>query len=318
LEDSYWNDHQRLKQYAGGHRETWGGVELVIDSNVLDGHITSLPLHTNNTFNDISIFTTTIIQSGSQIDDFSLINQGYGWVLTGGRLLLTADGGQSWQLHSPSNIRVSAAVYTPEGNVWLIGRDEDLGQLQVGHSNIGSRDWSTFPFPEDDYDLEHSIAQSYLEALDSSTAYLVFKLVSSSNFSIGRMFFTQDGGRTWAERVIPIGEPVRFQNPNEGWTAGGATGNEYYRTKDGGVTWLSLSHKDYAEIQGNPNGEKLILPTGSIKTSAFNKFQAWTYVADSSCQGDKGTQQLFCRQTSTLFATNDGGISWRIISPESE
>ena len=32
-----WNNHQRIRQYAGGHNETWGGVLLNIDSNVLDG-----------------------------------------------------------------------------------------------------------------------------------------------------------------------------------------------------------------------------------------------------------------------------------------
>ena len=314
LEDYYWNDHQRLKQYAGGHKETWGGVELAIDSNVLDGHITALPLQTNNTLDDPQIFQTTLTQSGPRIDDFGLINHGHGWVLTNGRLLVTADGGRSWEQHSPTNIRVSAAVYTPEGEAWLIGRDEDRGQLQVGHSNIDSRDWSTYPFPEESYDLEHSIARSYLEALDNSTAYLVFKLASSSNFSIGRMFYTQDGGRTWGERSIPIGEEVHFRNSSEGWTAGGVTGKEYYQTQDGGITWQPLFHKDYAEIQGIPSGDKLNLPTGSIKTSAIDQFQAWTYVVDSSCEGDKGTQQL-CRESSALFATNDGGISWSIIHP---
>ena len=34
---SAWNNHQRIRQYAGGHNETWGGVALNIDDNVLDG-----------------------------------------------------------------------------------------------------------------------------------------------------------------------------------------------------------------------------------------------------------------------------------------
>jgi hypothetical protein len=33
-----WNNHQRIRQYAGDHYETWGGVTLnSIDDNVLDG-----------------------------------------------------------------------------------------------------------------------------------------------------------------------------------------------------------------------------------------------------------------------------------------
>ena len=315
LDNTYWNDHQRLKQYAGGHEETWGGVELVIDSNVLDGHITALPLQTNNAVYNPQIFTTTHTQSGPQIDDIGLINQGHGWVLTGGRLLVTTDSGQSWEQHSPANIQVSAVAYLPTGEGWLVGRDTELGQLQVGHSNIGSRDWSFVTFPEEDYDLEHSIARSYIEVLDSSTAYLVFRLASSSNFSIGRMFFTQDGGRSWQERSIPIGEAVHFRNPNEGWTAGGATGKEHYQTEDGGITWQTLSREESIRFQGNFDGENFDLPAGSMKISAVNQLQAWTNTAVSSCQGDKETRQLNCEHSSTLFATNDGGISWNIVYP---
>ncbi|MEM7348645.1 MAG: glycoside hydrolase domain-containing protein, partial [Chloroflexota bacterium] len=37
LSNDLWANHQRIRQYNGGHNETWGGVELNIDSNVIDG-----------------------------------------------------------------------------------------------------------------------------------------------------------------------------------------------------------------------------------------------------------------------------------------
>jgi hypothetical protein len=37
LSNELWNNRQRLRQYAGGHDETWGEVKLTIDSNVMDG-----------------------------------------------------------------------------------------------------------------------------------------------------------------------------------------------------------------------------------------------------------------------------------------
>ena len=37
--NSYWPNHQRLRQYAGGHNETWGSVTLKIDSNAMDGMV---------------------------------------------------------------------------------------------------------------------------------------------------------------------------------------------------------------------------------------------------------------------------------------
>jgi hypothetical protein len=32
----YWSPHRRMKQYAGGHQETWGGVTINVDSNLVD------------------------------------------------------------------------------------------------------------------------------------------------------------------------------------------------------------------------------------------------------------------------------------------
>ena len=39
VSDSYWSEHQRIHQYRGGHKETWGGVKLNIDSNYVDGAV---------------------------------------------------------------------------------------------------------------------------------------------------------------------------------------------------------------------------------------------------------------------------------------
>jgi hypothetical protein len=36
---TYWVNHQRLRQYRGGHKETWGGVTLNIDNDYVDGAV---------------------------------------------------------------------------------------------------------------------------------------------------------------------------------------------------------------------------------------------------------------------------------------
>lgn len=46
LDDTLWVNHQRLRQYAGGHDETWAGVTLNIDSDVMDGIVSSLSVIT--------------------------------------------------------------------------------------------------------------------------------------------------------------------------------------------------------------------------------------------------------------------------------
>lgn len=37
--DSLWPNHQRIHQYKGGHKETWGGVTINIDNDYVDGAV---------------------------------------------------------------------------------------------------------------------------------------------------------------------------------------------------------------------------------------------------------------------------------------
>jgi hypothetical protein len=39
VSDTLWPNHQRVHQYKGGHKETWGGVAINIDSNYVDGAV---------------------------------------------------------------------------------------------------------------------------------------------------------------------------------------------------------------------------------------------------------------------------------------
>jgi hypothetical protein len=39
IPDNLWSAHQRSHQYLGDHKETWGGVTLEIDSNLVDGPV---------------------------------------------------------------------------------------------------------------------------------------------------------------------------------------------------------------------------------------------------------------------------------------
>jgi len=39
LPDSAWWNHQRIHQYAGGHNESYNGVTINIDNDVVDGAV---------------------------------------------------------------------------------------------------------------------------------------------------------------------------------------------------------------------------------------------------------------------------------------
>ena len=46
---SHWTNHQRMKQYQGGHNETWNGVTINIDSNCANGPLAPSATNFNNT-----------------------------------------------------------------------------------------------------------------------------------------------------------------------------------------------------------------------------------------------------------------------------
>ena len=87
LDNGLWSQHQRVKQYAGGHKETWGGESLTIDSNVLDGEINMLeaPAEAASLFSG----EVTLDTIGPQLRDAELVSSDVGWVLADEHLLWT-------------------------------------------------------------------------------------------------------------------------------------------------------------------------------------------------------------------------------------
>jgi len=95
ISSSLWANHQRLRQYTGGHGETWGDVSLTIDSNALDGEVNRIPgvgPWAEGFAPEVVLLTAT-----PDIQAMQLLSPQAGWVLRGGRLLLTGDGGGSWR-----------------------------------------------------------------------------------------------------------------------------------------------------------------------------------------------------------------------------
>jgi hypothetical protein len=60
LNNSYWASHQRIRQYTGGHTETWGGIAISVDSNVLDG-VVAVPAQglVSDAFTNASVISST-------------------------------------------------------------------------------------------------------------------------------------------------------------------------------------------------------------------------------------------------------------------
>jgi photosystem II stability/assembly factor-like uncharacterized protein len=281
--DALWANHQRLKQYTGGHQETWGGLTFTIDSDVIDGQVNDFqPGSTAQTALPAS--SSEIIapsQGSSPVQAFGVIARGAGWILRGGQLWQTEDSGANWMNITPRAAETSEILsvqFLDAKNAWLALRSMQPGfpgSIAVLNTADGGESWQAVPFPLRS-DEAASIAEAYPQFLDSEIGWVALKLQSGSNFSLGRLFSTRDGGLTWEERPLPLGEPVRFVDPLRGFTAGGPLGNQFFRTLDGGLTWetyslpdLSVGDSDYIsiglpEFESEENGWLPVTLTGDL------------------------------------------------------
>jgi len=200
--------------------------------------------------------------NGSGIQGFKLLTDQQGWLLFNNHLYWTANQGSSWKDITP-NYPVQATIaevnFLDANHAWVIltylnGEDP---VYVLASSTDGGATWQTEILPLfDPGDVSAAAQDVHLERLDEQTGWLVIKQSTSINFSLGTLFRTSDGGRTWTRLDLPIGEPVSFVTDQVGWAAGGAAGNELYQSQDGGATWQTRAFLP----AGTPGQEQVYLP----------------------------------------------------------
>jgi len=293
MDNTYWPDHQRIRQYAGDHTETWGGVAFTIDSSVVDGDTVTLPntLSVNLPSVDRSAHSTPqelAAAPAPAIQMMDLVTEGMGLALTSDGLLRTEDGGRSWQEITPdiAGGTVLEATFLDEASGWVVMASGLEGnEIRVYRSLDGGESWTASGLLA----ARGAIARASLHFIDRQTGWLVLKLESGSSFSLGRLYATRDGGRTWEERSAPLGEPPVFVNEARGWMAGGPAGDGFYRTLDGGLTW------EAQELPGLPQ-EPVFIGQPQFTTPQEGRTPV-TLLADPDAR-------------LLIYATRDGGDTW--------
>jgi hypothetical protein len=321
VEDWMW-EFNRFKQYTGGHQETWGGLTFTIDSDVLHGDVNSFEPEAaaQNEGLDQTQGASGVLEK-SPIRAMGLLSSGEGWATQGNRLFWTQDDGASWREITPggaaggeilgvsfldskstqhgAGLAPEITGPAPESTApgWLVQRRASSnGQAGVHllRTADGGETWEAVALllsPEESL----SVTAATPEFLDARNGWIALKLQSGSNFSLGRLFATQDGGRTWQERSLPLGEPVRFLDPLRGWVAGGPAGDQLFQTLDGGLTWNQLD-----------------LPVPEPESGSVAKFFGLPEFSDRqtgllpvTVAGEQGSSLV-------LFKTSDGGRTWAL------
>jgi len=232
-----------------------------------------------------------IVPSSNRIIALGTSSMSEGWILTDQRLLWSNDDGSTWRdsaYIAPPAGRLQAAQFI-DGHVgWIVGFDN--AGTYVVHTTDAGRTWdppSYLPIQEE------NPAGAALSFISQKIGYLMLKLPSSSNFSRGALFRTDDGGRSWLLLPVnpPIGGEVRFFTDQIGWLAGGPTGDKLFVTRDGGHSWATVT----------------VAP-------AIQSGLEWRYllpIFDSLNEGLLPVRVKGADSASiTVYGTRDGGFSW--------
>lgn len=332
ISNELWPDQQRIKQYTGGHEENWGNVTFNIDSNVVDSPLTSLPqdpVSANNAAQD----ALSIGSNQTNLQGMQLLSLDTGWVLANQRLFWTRQGGHRWIEITPdftAPTKILGVFFLDVHHGWLVFRSGASARLDLLSTMDGGRSWQAMPLTKQGIQAD-LIQSAQVQFINQHTGWIALRLKTSSNFSMGMLLKTEDGGVTWAELELPVGGKIHFSDVNQGSLSGGASGEAEYLTYDGGVTWIPQLPR---QAQGDPLAMDLAapgepeylpdLPDGVIKVDFVDSITGWAWVQQGDCRGAKPqpgeslatrSEPFQCSVRSILLKTTDGGGSWQEITP---
>jgi hypothetical protein len=295
IDNSLWTNHQRIRQYAGDHAETYAGITLVIDSNIADGHLAG---HNPRPGAELAAAAQAAALPIA-LRDLGLLPGGTGWALAGDRLLRSENAGATWHDITPAaadGMTLRGATFVDPAHGWLVLAGapdaENRVRLHIAATQDGGQRWEMAPLagfnPVDPNSTQGPVQLSFV---DAQTGWLAIRLASSVNFSQAALFATADGGRTWTPRALPSAGRLRFVDRTHGWLAGGVAGDTLYATADGGQSWQPVS-------------VPLTLPDSAARVSYdLPAFFGQTGILPVTVSEGEASRVAFLR-------TTDGGATW--------
>lgn len=202
-------------------------------------------------------------------------------------ILRTTDGGKTWSKATMPDVHgtLDGITFTAEGVGWSSGIEFDNFQSLLLRTDDGVN-WTVQPHP--------AVAEGNISDVTFSTPATGFAVgrtypTSADDTSQAFALQTTDGGDTWTEMALPVGEgeltDIVFADSNTGWIVGGADKAFILKTTDGGQSWTATES-----------------PPGTLATSAFFTSPTEGFVAVNQQEGDTWT--------GTLYQTTDGGKTW--------
>lgn len=209
--------------------------------------------------------------------DVFFIDSDNGWIVGQmGTLVLTTDGGVTWESVKVDGIDIRSITFLDRQNGWIVGKDGKIFKSEDGGLTWNQRLFGGYPQDDDFYDIEfrgeglgfilgyHGVFVSedggddwenyWLPIVYNRGAWNMSILDENIGFLLGSkwtdadpelLYKTTDGGKHWTSvpgsnaSILRTVLTIGFVDEDTGWAGGGVI----MKTADGGVTWTCQSEE---------------------------------------------------------------------------
>ena len=251
----------------------------------------------------------------SIVTDFSFTTAGVGIAAAGRSIYATDDRGASWRPISPP---LDNGLL---GGATLIGTNGVMATSSRGtgfrSSDMGTT-WDTVS----------------IDASPGSTGYIAIgkivmidTLKGFANGYAGKMFRTDDGGRSW-DRVLPIRQLpayycVEFGAPGQGVIVGD-TGTVLH-SEDGGRSWDSIASGTTQRLNAvalTATGNGFIVGDSGVMLRTRDGGRSWSKLNRPTSENYRSVDifdaehAMAVSNSRTIISTSDGGDHWDVVYPQ--
>jgi formylglycine-generating enzyme required for sulfatase activity/photosystem II stability/assembly factor-like uncharacterized protein len=284
------------------------------------GEPTTTPLNASPTLAPPPTATAQLLPgSHFQLDEIHMVSQTEGWGISGGTLLVTADGSQTWRDVTPGVGQGNKiyGAFLDRQTAWIIfsyGNHIDYS-LTIYFTTDGGQTWSTNQGPPLTTDVSGDSTWAEFAILDARNAWVMARgvQVGAGVHYRHKLFHTSDGGLTWTSLDGDISDDYTgmvFANTQFGLRTlqdlgfYGSGAPAYNVTIDGGATWEGRN------LPPPPEAPDLFSQYPYCETYQPVLLSAQSVHMLMACFDNHNPPTKF---TSYLYSSQDGGTTWTTV-----